>query len=147
MDLCLWSFPVSGQRCPQSHHGAVTGTQQRDLDGLVLGCFGQVTWKKQCLSPLWVGHWGMEWDLGSVLNTCPREGCGFPGVGEIHPWVEMGPPGALPSLGWDLSPKPFPALAEKGLSGVRKVISGFLGCFRDSWMKTNTGSLSLLFDD
>lgn len=107
----------------------------------------QVTWKKQCLSPLWVGHWGMEWDLGSVLNTCPREGCAFPGVGEIHPWMEMGPPGALPSLGWHLSPKPFPALAEKGLSGVRKVISGFLGCFRDSRMKTNTGSLSLLFDD
>lgn len=38
-----------------------------------------------------------------------------------------GTPGALPSLGGDfLSPKPFPALPEKGLSGVRRAIWGFL---------------------
>lgn len=93
----------------------------------------------------------MEGDLGSVLNTCPREG-----TGEIHPWalrlqaslVQMEPPGALPSLGWGwLSPEHFPALPEKRLAGVRKVIWGFLGCFSDSWVKISAGSVYLLIDD
>lgn len=54
--------------------------------------------------------WSMEWDLGAVLNSCPREGCVSPVSEETHP-LSSEPSG---QLGADLTPhcsqEPFKAL-------------------------------------
>lgn len=43
---------------------------------------------------------GMEWDLGAVLSSCPRESCVSPAIEETHP-VSAEPSG---QLGADLTP-------------------------------------------